>query len=906
MEEDKIILIGNETDVLHCGFSHAISDSGKRFPSAEHYAHSMILSQLGLDDSHILELLGCRSNEVKSRARALLVENMPAGHDLESLRQYLETSRQSYTMQGLRIRIEQDATFEKALMDTREALLIVCDENEKELGIGMNEMQFMEYMKRERLDAQRIGLWLRNSSTRPANLGANQLGYFLMWLRFEVKEKRRTTKINFEPYIINGLSTDDDGNPVKIACNDQIVFLKGIFRPLSNFYAHPFEMKGGRYRSVEHYAYEKLFNALHFDEKCLEKVVTTVNPCDLPKVVAKVFAQQKVDVTTIEGKLQRLDRWRQSAMKHKIMKIEYLQQLLLSTGQALLVDTSPADSDWVCGTNEPELQHLLIKEYVNTEQLVKWMCAEEPPARLAHLKGNKGALLLMELRAKFAESTTSRIPLVTPPLNPNLLASITPHIICFSSESVWHPLYPAEIRAAPDQPLLPSPAHYVAQETAKYFMFNEADSQYVLEDRRSVECWRRMYETIEGCNWGQEREQMWYMEKRQKMIYEALRLLLEQHAPLLRALLDTGDSFLAFVSRWDSIDAELSIGMREHDLRRWLAYVELDSKQLAEMCTRPLAFRPPYLGGNRIGFILMELRAEFRSKGAVSWTLPELSLGPEVILGSDSPMENLMADEEFDVLSPVNYSAIWCNPLLLSAKKSKDQTLLQFCHLIKAPPKLLSVNEERIGEILQQMDATKPDKLDLQFLGDVAPEDLRAIFMKLCVRIRQKATECDRQQQELSTLANEISQMQALRRGIENDQPIPHIPMQNEMERHNGNFPPQGSMLRDRQPPMRQRSPLRAPGGGRDRDDQRRGPPPQRRSLPDDRRRDSRPPPREYVQKPRPHREEHRERPPQQLPSKPEPVKVVEAPKQPPPPKRERKPDEELSEGEILTSEDEA
>lgn len=38
--------------------------------------------------------------------------------------------------------------------------------------------------------------------------------------------------------------------------------------------------------------------------------------------------------------MSRLDRWRQSAMKHKISKNELLQQLLLSTGHAILIETA--------------------------------------------------------------------------------------------------------------------------------------------------------------------------------------------------------------------------------------------------------------------------------------------------------------------------------------------------------------------------------------------------------------------------------------------------------------------------------------------------------------------------------------------------------------------------------------
>lgn len=57
---------------------------------------------------HILELLATPSSNVPQRAKELLQENMPAGHDMNSLAQYLMTSRQSYTMAGLRLRAEQD------------------------------------------------------------------------------------------------------------------------------------------------------------------------------------------------------------------------------------------------------------------------------------------------------------------------------------------------------------------------------------------------------------------------------------------------------------------------------------------------------------------------------------------------------------------------------------------------------------------------------------------------------------------------------------------------------------------------------------------------------------------------------------------------------------------------------
>ncbi|PIO68100.1 hypothetical protein TELCIR_10128 [Teladorsagia circumcincta] len=174
MDEGKIVLVGNESDVLHCGYSHAISDAGKRYPSAVHYTHSMILSQLGVDENVILELLCTSACDVPLKARQLLLENMPAGHDMNSLASYLQSSKQAYSMQGLRLRVDQDKLFEKALMNTKDALLIVCDPRDKELGIGMDENQFVEWMAREKADSQMVEFWMKNEAAKPPALG----GYF--------------------------------------------------------------------------------------------------------------------------------------------------------------------------------------------------------------------------------------------------------------------------------------------------------------------------------------------------------------------------------------------------------------------------------------------------------------------------------------------------------------------------------------------------------------------------------------------------------------------------------------------------------------------------------------------------------------------------------------------------------
>ncbi|KIH49286.1 hypothetical protein ANCDUO_20640, partial [Ancylostoma duodenale] len=242
------------------------------------------------------------------------------------------------------------------------------------------------------------------------------------------------------------------------------------------------------------------------------------------------------------------------------------------------------------------MQRLLTKPYVGPADLIKWMRNkdEKTPKTLAHLVGNKTGLLLMELRVKLAAQTESRIPLISHFNTASLSSIVSSNVICFTAESVFHPLYPAEIRVVEGQPLFASPAHFVASQAVKYLGFNTEDAEYVMETESSLECWERLHETIEAKGRGLEREQSWWMERRQKArkmsslalpfplfvaIKDALALLFEQHPPLLRALLDTGDAMLVYCARFCSMETELSIGMRESDLRAWLYTVDISSKQ---------------------------------------------------------------------------------------------------------------------------------------------------------------------------------------------------------------------------------------------------------------------------------------------------------------------------------------
>uniref|UniRef100_A0A183CEW3 NADAR domain-containing protein n=1 Tax=Globodera pallida TaxID=36090 RepID=A0A183CEW3_GLOPA len=802
MEEGRILLVGNENDILHSAFCFPLNEGGKRYPSADHYAHAQILMQLKLDEVHILELLATSSGNVPRKARELLQANMPHGHDMNSLAQYLITSRQSYTMLGLRLRAEQDKRFRQTLLETGDALLIVCDRRDPELGIGMDDEQFVAFSRQRHANAERISTWMHDEKQRPRELGQNQLGFFLMWLRYELREKEKAGWLSTVEIRTEGLSTDQDEQPVVISVSDFALALQGPFQPLSNYYALPFELKGETYRSVEHYAYQRLFEALKFPSEDVMRLRTTVKPADVAKCAQKVFDKQQVDASEIEHKSNRLDRWRQSAMKHKITKNDYLQKLLLSTGHAILLETTAeADLRWVVGTDEFEIQHLLTKKYVSPQLLVQWMCgrAKVPPS-LVHLGGNKTGLLLMELRSKLALGETHRMPLISP-ITPGtvLRLALSNHMICFTPESVLHPFYPAPIRHSVfafngDGDPFPSAVHLVAQMGIKFLGINRGDMEWIMGTPDGPECWERLHSVIcEQIQLPLEKIQQWYMDERQRALKEAMKLQFDQHPALLRVLLDTQDAFLVCCCRFSSVEAELYVGMRERDLRLWLTHLRQSTKQLMDLCVRPMAFRPPFFGGNRLGLLLMELRREFILAGVFPNQLPELPLNVDTILGSDSPMENFAATSSFDVLSPLNFTALWANPYLLMTKHQGDgsaagaiavnaEVLEQnWTNALskKQPPLLISRDDSLIENAFARMFTSENGLTngalssengfsdgDCSF-DEMSHEMLRTLYIKMSSQFRTKMGELDDLQQHISVRSRDSSRLQELRRTLE-------------------------------------------------------------------------------------------------------------------------------------------
>jgi hypothetical protein len=73
------------------------------------------------------------------------------------------------------------------LSETKNALLVVCDRHDPELGVGMSVDAFTDFMKAKAANVYILNQWMQDSTKRPPELGQNQLGFFLMWLRYELR-----------------------------------------------------------------------------------------------------------------------------------------------------------------------------------------------------------------------------------------------------------------------------------------------------------------------------------------------------------------------------------------------------------------------------------------------------------------------------------------------------------------------------------------------------------------------------------------------------------------------------------------------------------------------------------------------------------------------------------------------
>ena len=103
----------------------------------------------------------------------------------------------------------------------------------------------------------------------------------------------------------------------------------------------------------------------------------------------------------------------------------------------------------------------------------------------------------------------------------------------------------------------------------------------MLDNADGYECWSEFNSYLQTeINIPYEQLKKYFMEERQRLIKFSLTLMFQQHSAILRALLETEDALLVYCSRFSTIEAELSCGLRERDFRRVFQESHSDVKEV--------------------------------------------------------------------------------------------------------------------------------------------------------------------------------------------------------------------------------------------------------------------------------------------------------------------------------------
>ncbi len=110
---------------------------------------------------------------------------------------------------------------------------------------------------------------------------------------------------------------------------------------LANFSAHPFELDGVEWKTVEHY-----FQAQKFPKSNLfEKIRNSEKPADAKQIAKANKLQRRQDWNSIKILVM------YKGIKAKFCNHKNLKQLLVNTNSSLLVEDSEADYFWGVGKN---------------------------------------------------------------------------------------------------------------------------------------------------------------------------------------------------------------------------------------------------------------------------------------------------------------------------------------------------------------------------------------------------------------------------------------------------------------------------------------------------------------------------------------------------------------------------
>ncbi|XP_003370663.1 conserved hypothetical protein [Trichinella spiralis] len=620
-QSEEFIIIFDHLHILHPAYRSTITDGQQQYRSVEQYWQCRVLLYFNkMEMAKLLAMEDSFTVAVSIFLGQLTEIEKSSEMSAQEITEVVRTLRREGLYQGYLLRYSQDEEFKKFLLKTSGMPIIYADPIDAEFGIGMSAFDFVQWTMANNIIPQKLLECFRmesNSETFFKSIGVNQIGRILMIIRDEENMSSIGDLTEFPstednmPEFLNSYWFNTVYEFEHFGVTEQFTSLSGAYLPLSIFHPTPIVCKKKRYHSVAHYVYFKWFVEMKCNDKQIELLLTTSNPTYLPVVAKKALSKQE----SLLNDCKLFVNWLEQGLFLKFQQYPSAVRLLMSTGDSLLVETicGKRDCFFSCGMTEDGFSEFLAVSSVSVHEVFKKMVKPTSVCekQLSCVGRNFSGLTLMRYRQYVcgkkagahsgsdklhssvenegnnvattkneAEDFSFALSATTGPLDRNLYP--------FTRRSVLHPQYYAPIIQKDTAIIYPSAYHMVFMESCLYF---------------------------------------------------ACRLKFEQHGDLREFLKQTGKALLVYCNRLTTGMLNLSVGMCVDDFLNWKKICRVDNVKLAREMRKPYDKRLCYLGGNRLGFLLMELRKEIiNSENKLTSDESSFDMTMEEALGLSMPL----------------------------------------------------------------------------------------------------------------------------------------------------------------------------------------------------------------------------------------------------------------------------
>lgn len=132
------------------------------------------------------------------------------------------------------------------------------------------------------------------------------------------------------------------------------IFFYKVSQPygcFSNFSPHPIQIAGTYWSTVEHY-----YQAQKFVGSPDESIIPLIQTAATPEEAA-ALGRCDIRYIRLDWKQVKIPVMREAVLKKFLIHIE-IREILLLTGNEILVENSPTDYFWGCGANKSGENHL--------------------------------------------------------------------------------------------------------------------------------------------------------------------------------------------------------------------------------------------------------------------------------------------------------------------------------------------------------------------------------------------------------------------------------------------------------------------------------------------------------------------------------------------------------------------